>query len=470
MKLWGGRFTCETDELVEKFNASISFDKKLAPYDILGSRAHVKMLSKREIITEEERDKILGGLDIVEEEINADNFTYSLKHEDIHMNIEARLIELIGEVAKKIHTARSRNDQVALDMHLYARDKLVFMIEILVDLEKSIITLADQHKQTIMPGYTHLQRAQPIFLSHHLMSYYGMFKRDVERLIDLYKRVDIMPLGACALAGTSFPIKREMVAEELLFGRLYENSMDAVSDRDFVLEFLFCMSTIMTHLSRFSEDIILWSSSEYGFIELDDSFCTGSSIMPQKKNPDVAELIRGKVGRVLASLNGLFVTLKALPMAYNKDMQEDKEGFFDSVETLSISIILFAKMLSSIKVNEKTMKEAVYSDFSNATELADYMVKKGLSFRDAHALVGKAVLYCQENDKLLSQLTLAELKDISPVLDEKAFHYLDPINSVQEKKSRGGTAEVEIIRQIELARKDIMDQGKKRDSLVKLLE
>lgn len=469
MKLWGGRFTGETDELVEKFNASIDFDKKLALYDILGSRAHVKMLSSREIITKEEKDKICKGLDMVEKEIKEDKFTYRVHHEDIHMNIEARLIELIGEVAKKIHTARSRNDQVALDMHLYARDRLVEIVGLLIELEKSILALADKHKQTVMPGYTHLQRAQPISLSHHLMSYYGMFSRDVDRMLDLYKRVDIMPLGACALAGTSFPISREMVAEELSFGRLYENSMDAVSDRDFVLEFLFCMSTIMTHLSRFSEDIILWSSSEYGFIELDDSFCTGSSIMPQKKNPDVAELIRGKVGRVFGSLNGLFVTLKALPLAYNKDMQEDKEGFFDAVETVSISITLFSRMLSGIKVSDEKMKEAVYSDFSNATDLADYMVKKGISFRDAHALVGKAVIYCQENNKLLSQLTLKELQEISPVLDEKAFAYLDPRDLVQQKRSRGGPAEVEIIRQIELARKEILAQDKKFRDLVKLL-
>ncbi|UMZ74564.1 argininosuccinate lyase [Natranaerofaba carboxydovora] len=469
MKLWGGRFTGETDKLVEKFNASIDFDKKLALYDIIGSRAHVKMLAEREIITSDDRDKILKGLLQVESEIKEGKFSYKVEHEDIHMNIEARLIEIIGDVAKKIHTARSRNDQVALDLHLYARDRLVGMIELLIELEKAVLDLADEHKLTVMPGYTHLQRAQPISLGHHLMSYYGMLSRDVERLFDLYKRVDIMPLGACALAGTSYPIDRESVRDELQFERLYENSMDAVSDRDFVLEFLFCMSTIMTHLSRFSEDIILWSSSEYGFIELDDSFCTGSSIMPQKKNPDVAELIRGKVGRVLGSLNGLFVTLKALPLAYNKDMQEDKEGFFDAVETLMVSITLFTGMLPGIKVNEEKMKEAVYSDFSNATDLADYMVKKGISFRDAHALVGKAVLYCQENNKLLSELTLEELKDISPVLDEKAFYYLDPKDSVQQKKSRGGPAETEVMRQIEVARKEVLSQEATCEKLVKLI-
>ncbi len=470
MKLWGGRFTRKTDELVEKFNASIDFDKKLALYDIIGSRAHVKMLAKQDIISTEERDEILKGLDMVEKEIRDGSFDYKVMHEDIHMNIEARLIEIIGDVAKKIHTARSRNDQVALDMHLYARDKLVTLLELLVDIEKSIVALAGEHMDTVMPGYTHLQRAQPISLSHHLMSYYGMFKRDMERLLDLYKRVDIMPLGACALAGTSFPIDREQVAKELSFTGIYENSMDAVSDRDFVLEFLFNLSTIMTHLSRFSEDIILWSSSEYGFIELDDSFCTGSSIMPQKKNPDVAELIRGKVGRVLGSLNGLFVTLKALPLAYNKDMQEDKEGFFDAVETVTVSLTLFIGMLSGINVKKEKMKEAVYGDFSNATDLADYMVKKGVSFRDAHALVGRAVLYCQEKNKLLAELTLDELKEISPLLDEDAFSYLDPVASVQEKNSRGGPAEKEVKRQLELARKEITDMEGELDKLVKMLE
>lgn len=469
MKLWGGRFSKETDALVEEFNASIDFDKHLALYDILGSRAHVKMLCEQEIILPEEKAKILKGLEEVEKEIKEGKFNYRVEHEDIHMNIEARLILLIGDVAKKIHTARSRNDQIALDLHLYSRDRLVEIIEYLINLQKAILELAENHTETIMPGYTHLQRAQPVSFAHHLMSYYGMFSRDIERLFDLYKRVDLMPLGSCALAGTSFPVSREMVKEELSFKNVYENSMDAISDRDFLLEFLFSMSTIMIHLSRFSEEIILWSSSEFGFVLLDDSFSTGSSIMPQKKNPDVAELIRGKSGRVIGSLNGLLMTLKALPLAYNKDMQEDKEGFFDAVNTVSTSLVLFARMLSSMEIKKDKMKEAVYNDYSTATELADYLVKKGVSFRDAHGMVGSAVLKCEEKNKYLFQLSLEELKEISPELDEGALKCLDPYHSLESKNSRGGPAAEETKRQVKDGRREIWDQVERKKSLVKLL-
>lgn len=369
MKLWGGRFTKPTNRLVEEYTASIDFDQKLFEEDIRGSLAHVKMLGDCGIIEPDEAKVITEGLKKIRKRIQSGEVEFSVTHEDIHMNIEKLLIEEVGPVGGKLHTGRSRNDQVALDMHLYVRARTLDLVQGLLGLRESLTSKAEQHVDTILPGYTHLQRAQPVRLAHHLLAYVDMFGRDIERLVDSYKRVNMLPLGAGALAGTTFPIQREQVAEELGFKRLYDNSMDAVSDRDYLVEFLSISSLIMVHLSRLSEELILWSSEEFGYIELDDAFCTGSSMMPQKKNPDVPELIRGKTGRVMGSWIALLTTLKALPLAYNKDMQEDKEGIFDTVETLTGALALMAPMVEGMKVNEKKMRENAEEGFSNATPI-----------------------------------------------------------------------------------------------------
>ena len=443
-KLWGGRFTKQTDQLVEQYTASITFDKAMAEEDIQGSLAHVTMLGKCGILPQDDVETIKEGLHQVMNRIQSGDMNYSVSDEDIHMNIEKTLIDLIGPVGGKLHTGRSRNDQVATDMHLYLRKRVVTFAGLLVQLQEALLKQAKANLDTIVPGYTHLQRAQPILFAHHLMAYVSMFERDIERLTDSYKRINTLPLGAGALAGTTFAIDRHFVAEELGFERVYENSLDAVSDRDFIVEFLSNASLIMMHLSRLCEELVLWSSTEFQFIELDDAFCTGSSIMPQKKNPDVAELVRGKTGRVYGHLVGMLTVLKALPLAYNKDMQEDKEGMLDTVETLDGALRLFAPMVETMKVNRDRMRQAVRQDFSNATDIADFLVNKGMPFRQAHEVIGKTVLYCIEQNKYLLDLSLDEFQQFSPLFDEVIYEVLQPENVVNARNVFGGTASVQV--------------------------
>lgn len=442
MKLWGGRFTGETDRLVEMFNASIGFDHRLYHYDILGSRVHVKMLARTGIITEKEAEEIAAGLAEVEGDIEEGRIDFDYSLEDIHTLVEKYLIDKIGPVGGKLHTARSRNDQVALDIRLYLRDQIEDIQELLSDFLSVLLELADKYKETIMPGYTHLQRAQPVTLGHHLLAYYFKLKRDYQRWQDNLKRVNIMPLGSGALAGSSFSIDREWVARELDFDDISWNSIDGVSDRDFIIEFLSIAATFMMHLSRFSEELILWSSSEFNFIELSDSFTTGSSIMPQKKNPDVAELVRGKTGRVYGHLQQLLTTLKGLPLAYNKDMQEDKEGLFDTVDTLTVILQIFPGMLETMKVNEQQMDKAARSGFTNATELANYLVRQGLPFRKAHEVVGKAVLYALDKGKELTDISQQQWQQLFPgyaeIFTENLSDILSIDNCIATTASAGG--------------------------------
>jgi len=443
-KLWGGRFTKKTDQLVEEYTASIMFDKELAEEDIQGSLAHVTMLGKQGILPADDVDTIKEGLHRVLQKIKRGEVEFSVSDEDIHMNIEKTLIDDIGPVGGKLHTGRSRNDQVATDMHLYLRKRVVEFVDLLQKLQAALVAQAKENLDTILPGYTHLQRAQPILFAHHLMAYVSMFGRDVERLQDSYKRINVLPLGAGALAGTTFPIDRHFVAAQLQFDRVYENSLDAVSDRDFILEFLSQASIIMMHLSRLSEELILWSSTEFHFVELDDAFCTGSSIMPQKKNPDVPELVRGKTGRVYGNLIGLLTVLKSLPLAYNKDMQEDKEGMFDTVRTLQGALQLFTPMIATMKVDKNRMRQAVNQDFSNATDIADFLVGKGMPFRQAHEVIGKTVLYCIQQGKYLLDLTLDEFKQFSQLFDERIYNVLQPEQVVDARNVYGGTARVQV--------------------------
>lgn len=439
-KLWGGRFTKKTNELVDEYTASIMFDKEMAEEDIEGSLAHVTMLGKCGILPAADVETIKGGLLQVLERIRKGEIEFSVSDEDIHMNIEKALIETVGPVGGKLHTGRSRNDQVATDMHLYLRKRVIGFVELLGKLQEALIEQAKANIDTILPGYTHLQRAQPILLAHHLLAYVSMFQRDAERLQESLKRINTLPLGAGALAGTTFPIDRHFVAEQLGFERVYDNSLDAVSDRDFIVEFLSNSSLIMTHLSRLSEELVLWSSTEFSFIEIDDAFSTGSSIMPQKKNPDVAELVRGKTGRVYGNLIGLLTVLKALPLAYNKDMQEDKEGMFDTVRTLQGALQLFAPMIATMKVKKERMKQAVSQDFSNATDIADYLATKGVPFREAHEIIGKMVLYCIQNNKFLLDMSMEEIRDFSAHFDERIYEILQPIHVVNARNTYGGTA------------------------------
>lgn len=443
-KLWGGRFTKKTDQLVEEYTASIPFDKELAEEDIQGSLAHITMLGKCGIVPQQDVETIKAGLGKVLDRIRSGSMDFSIGDEDIHMNIEKALIEEVGPVGGKLHTGRSRNDQIATDMHLYLRKRVVEFVGMLQKLQEALIGQAKANLDTILPGYTHLQRAQPILFAHHLMAYSEMFQRDIERLQDSYKRINVLPLGAGALAGTTFPIDRQFVAEQLGFDRVYENSLDAVSDRDFILEFLSNASLIMMHLSRLCEELVLWSSTEFSFVELDDAFCTGSSIMPQKKNPDVAELVRGKTGRVYGNLVGLLTVLKALPLAYNKDMQEDKEGMFDSVKTLQGALQLFAPMVSTMQVNRDRMRQAVNQDFSNATDIADYLVNKNLPFRQAHEIIGKTVLYCIQNKKYLLDLTLDEFQTFSNLFEQDIYEVLQPEQVVNARNVYGGTASAQV--------------------------
>jgi len=457
-KLWGGRFKKNINKEMEKFISSLSFDKKLIKYDLLGSIAHAQMLGKCKIINEEEKDKIVEGLKQILKEVQKDEVEIVTgEAEDIHSWVENKLKEKIGTVAGKLHTARSRNDQIALDERMYLKEEVLKIQDLLKNLQTSLLLIAEKKLDIVMPGYTHLQHAQPILFSHHLMAYFYMFERDKGRMQDLNKRVDILPLGSAALAGTSFPIDREYVAKELNFSMISENSLDAVSDRDFILEFLSASAILMMHLSRLSEEIILWSSKEFNFIELDDSFCTGSSIMPQKKNPDAAELIRGKTGRVYGNMINLFTVMKALPLAYNHDMQEDKEPLFDTVSTLNTSLFLMSKMIETMQINKEKMEKGTKGDFSTATELADYLVKKGLIFREAHKLVGSIVIYCLENKKNLEDLTLSELKSFHKNFNKKALEILKPQTAIDAKDSVGGTSLKRVKESIQRA-KEILEE------------
>lgn len=457
MKLWGGRFTKPTNQLVEEYTASISFDQKMWRQDIVGSLAHVAMLGKCGILPMEEVRQIIAGLKKVKEKIEHGQAEFLVAHEDVHMNIEKMLIEEIGPVGGKLHTGRSRNDQVALDMHLFLREKLMEIIQLAMYLQEAMIEQANQHLDTVMPGYTHLQRAQPVLFGYHLMAYVSMLQRDIERMTETWKRVNVLPLGAGALAGTTFPIDRAFVAELLQFDGIYQNSMDAVSDRDFIVEFLADASLLMAHLSRLCEELVIWSSQEFSFVELDDAFCTGSSIMPQKKNPDVAELVRGKTGRVYGNLVGLLTVLKGLPMAYNKDMQEDKEGMFDTVTTIHGALALLTPMIQTMQVRTERMRQAVTNDFSNATDLADYLVRKDMPFRQAHEVVGRAVLYCIEQQKYLLDLSVEEFQSFSEVIGEDVYEALAVETVVNARNVMGGTARNQVEQQIEWYRSKLVD-------------
>ncbi|HHY60040.1 MAG TPA: argininosuccinate lyase [Clostridia bacterium] len=452
MKMWGGRFRKETDRLVEDFHSSISFDQRLYRQDILGSMAHARMLGKIGVLTPEETELLLQGLESLLRDIEAGRVEFDVGAEDIHMNIEKLLTERVGDVGKKLHTARSRNDQVALDTRLYLRDEISHICALLKELEQTLLDMAARHLDTVMPGYTHLQKAQPITLAHHLMAYFQMFQRDFERLQDCWKRADCMPLGSGALAGTTFPLDREMVARELGFGRISLNSLDAVSDRDYILEFLAAASILMMHFSRLCEEIILWASDEFRFVELDDAYSTGSSIMPQKKNPDVAELIRGKTGRVYGHLMGLLTVMKGLPLAYNKDMQEDKEALFDTVDTVKKCLMVLTPMLATMKVNRQQMAKAARSGFTNATDVADYLAKKGVPFREAHGIVGQLVLKCLREGRVLEELSLTEYREMSPVFEEDIYEAIAIENCVARRRVPGGPAPEAVQASIEAGR------------------
>ena len=453
--LWGGRFNQPTDEFVKIFGASVTFDKVLALYDIEGSIAHATMLCEVNVLTSAELKQILEGLDKVKDEVVNDQFSWSVELEDVHMNIESRLTEICGDSGKKLHTGRSRNDQVATDIRLYLRDQVRLITKELERLLNALLDLAEQEKETIMPGFTHLQAAQPISFGHHLLAYFEMLKRDRERLQESFKRINTMPLGSAALAGTSYPINRERTAELLGFERISLNSIDAVSDRDFAIEFASNASLIMMHLSRFSEELILWSSAQFEFISLPDSFCTGSSIMPQKKNPDVPELVRGKTGRVTGNLISLLTIMKGQPLAYNKDNQEDKEPLFDSVETIYSCLRVFADMVPTIKTNKENMYQSALKGYTTATDLADYLVKKGLAFRDAHDVVGKAVSYGIKEGKDLSEFSIDELKKFNSLIEEDIFDVISLEGSINSRNHLGGTAPNQISIAIKTGRKSI---------------
>jgi len=450
-KLWKGRFTEKTAKVVERFTASIDVDKRLYRYDIEGSIAHGRMLAKTGIISEEDGDALVQGLNQIRREIDAASFQFDDQLEDIHMHIESRLFEIAGKVAQKLHTARSRNDQVALDVRMYLRDALTDLIRRLVGLQRVLVELAKTHTDVLIPGYTHLQRAQPVLLAHHFMAYVEMFYRDTQRLGECRVRTNVMPLGSAALAGTPFPIDRAYVAELLEFPAISANSLDAVSDRDFIIEFLSAAGLCMMHLSRLSEEMILWSTTEFGFIELPDAFATGSSIMPQKKNPDVPELVRGKTGRVFGHLMALLTLMKALPLAYNRDLQEDKAALFDAVDTLTACVEVYSQMLPSIRIRPRRMEEAASTGYINATDFADYLVRQGLPFREAHHCVGQAVRLGLDRGKELHELSLAELQTCSPMVKEDIFHFLDVRETVNRRSGPGATATSAVMAAIQAA-------------------
>ena len=450
-QLWGGRFSKSTDEMINDFQASIDFDKRMYNEDIAGSIAHATMLAKAGIISEQDRENIVNGLKDIYRKIEEGNFSFEVALEDIHMNIEKRLTDAIGEAGGRLHTARSRNDQVALDTHMFVRRQVVEVQKLILDMQAALVETARKYSDVIMPGYTHLQRAQPILFSHHMMAYFSMLKRDFDRFSGVYERCDIMPLGAGALAGTTFPIDRQFVADQLNFDAVYSNSLDAVSDRDYIMEFLSAASILMIHLSRLSEETILWCSREFFFVELDDAHCTGSSMMPQKKNPDVSELVRGKTGRVMGHLMAMLTTVKGLPLAYNKDLQEDKEGIFDAIDTIKFSLAVYARILRGMKVRKDVMHRAVAEDFSNATDLADYLVKKGMPFRHAHAVSGKAVHYCIEQGKWLADMSMDEFKKLSELFEDDIYEAISPETCVKNRNSYGGTSYQQVEMQLGLA-------------------
>lgn len=436
-QLWGGRFTKETDQLVYNFNASISFDQKFYAQDMRGSIAHVKMLAKQGILTEDERDQIIAGIEGILSDVEQGVLEISDKYEDIHSFVEATLIDRIGEPGKKLHTGRSRNDQVALDMKLYTRDEIQVLDGLLKELLEVLLHIMEENTETFMPGFTHLQKAQPITLAHHMGAYFEMFRRDRSRLYDIYQRMNYCPLGSGALAGTTYPLDREYTAELLGFAGPTLNSMDSVADRDYVIELMSALSTIMMHLSRFSEEVIIWNSNEYQFVDIDDAYSTGSSIMPQKKNPDIAELVRGKTGRVYGALMSILTTMKGIPLAYNKDMQEDKELAFDAIDTAKGCLALFTGMLRTMKFRKENMENSAKNGFTNATDAADYLVNHGVAFRDAHGIVGRLVLYCLEKDIALDDMTLEEFKAISPVFEADIYEAISMETCVNKRMTIG---------------------------------
>ncbi len=463
-QLWGGRFTKETDQLVYNFNASISFDRKFYREDIQGSIAHVTMLAKQGILTEQERDQIIAGLRGILEDVEAGRLPITEKYEDIHSFVEANLIERIGDTGKKLHTGRSRNDQVALDMRLYTRKEVLETDGLLFDLQKTLLDIMEKSTDVYMPGFTHLQKAQPVTLAHHIGAYFEMFKRDRGRLTDIYERMNYCPLGAGALAGTTYPLDREYTASLLGFYGPTLNSMDSVSDRDYLIEFLGALATIMMHLSRFCEEIILWNSNEYGFVEIDDGYSTGSSIMPQKKNPDIAELIRGKTGRVYGALLSLLTTMKGLPLAYNKDMQEDKELTFDAIDTVKGCVELFRGMIATMKFSRETMEASARRGFTNATDAADYLVNHGVPFRDAHGIVGKLVLHCLERGISLDEMSLEEYQAISPVFGPDIYEAISLKTCVEKRVTLGAPGQQAMEQVIRLEQTYLKEHGKLADT------
>jgi len=455
MKLWGGRFTRETDSQVEAFNASIAFDSRLYRHDIQGSQAHARALAGAGLITPAEAQTLIQGLAEVLADLEQGRAELTVEAEDIHMNVEKLLTEKVGEVGKKLHTARSRNDQVALDLRLYVRDEIDQVAALLKNLCSTLLDLADAHRETIMPGYTHLQKAQPITLAHHFLAYVQMFLRDLDRLKDCRRRMNYSPLGSGALAGTTFPLDRQAVARELGFDGITLNSLDGVSDRDYLVEFVNCLSLVMVHLSRFAEEVILWNTDEWRFIELDDAFATGSSIMPQKKNPDVAELVRGKAGRVFGHLMALLTVLKGLPLAYNKDLQEDKEAVFDAIDTVKACLTVFTPMLATASFNIARLREGAAGGFTNATDAADYLVKKGLPFRDAHAVVGRAVQICLAEGLTLEELPLKRWQELCSLADEEIFEAISLASCLEKRSLPGGPAPAAVEQAIRQSRETL---------------
>ncbi len=455
MKLWGGRFEKSTDKSVDDFNSSIRFDSRMYKQDITGSIAHAGMLGNCGIIPSEDAALIQETLKEILLDIENGKVQFEIDAEDIHMNIEKILISRIGDTGKRLHTGRSRNDQVALDIRMYLKEETLEIKGMLLELEKSLLKIAEANLDTILPGYTHLQRAQPITLAHHMMAYFQMFRRDIERLDDCYKRTNVLPLGSGALAGTTYNLDRHMVARDLGFDSITENSLDGVSDRDFAIELASCLSMVMMHLSRFSEELILWSSHEFSFVEMDDAYSTGSSIMPQKKNPDVAELVRGKTGRVYGSLITLLTVMKSLPLAYNKDMQEDKEAIFDCVDTVKMCLPVFTSMVSTMKIKGPNMYRAAQGGFTNATDIADYLVKKGIPFRNAHDIIGRVVLFCIEKNKAIDEMTMDEFKQFSDKIEDDVYTEISLETCVSGRKLPGGPAAETVKKSIEAGKKFI---------------
>ena len=460
-QLWGGRFTKETDQLVYDFNASISFDKRLFAQDIEGSIAHVVMLEKQGILTCEEKDAIVKGLTGIRSDVEEGKLIITHEYEDVHSFVEANLIDRIGDAGKKLHTGRSRNDQVALDMKLYIRGEVVQVSERLQELLSTILGIMEENTNTYMPGFTHLQKAQPTTLAHHMGAYFEMFKRDVLRMQDIYKRMNYCPLGSGAFAGTTYPLDRAYTASLLGFEGPTLNSMDSVADRDYVIEFLSALSTVMMHLSRFSEEVIIWNSNEYRFVEIDDAFSTGSSIMPQKKNPDIAELVRGKTGRVYGALMSILTTMKGIPLAYNKDMQEDKEVTFDAVDTVKDCLLLFDGMLKTMRFNNAVMEKSAMKGFTNATDAADYLVNKGVPFRDAHGIIGQLVLYCIERGKAIDELAIEELKEISPVFEADVYDTIS-LKTCVEKRLTIGAPGQKVMEEVIALHKAFLEETKNK--------